>query len=764
MYEKLPSELKQKALFCLWRKRKHKGQVKKIPYQINGKCLSSTERTHFSSFGAVMEKASEYDGIGIGVFDGFCAIDIDHCCNNGEFSEMAKDIIATMNSYTEFSPSGDGVHIYFKADSLAYDKSRYYINNRKIGLEVYVSDHTNKFITVTGNAVNDFGIEERSEELLAILEKYMVRQQTDKKADRDIPGSILSDDSVITKAMSSQQGEKFNALWNGKIPDGKSHSEADAALCAMLAFWCGGDTEQMDRLFRQSGLYRNKWEREDYRTSTLNNAVALTREFYKPFPTSSPSEEFSDTTQFLQAIKPESNSRYPWTDIGFGRMFADCFKGIARYVPERKCWYCYNDGVWSPDTGNLRTMELCKSLADSLMLYSVSIADEDKRGKFIDFFKKWQTRRTRETILKDAQSVHPISMREFDSDPYIFNCRNGTLHLDTMEFTPHCPDDRLTKISEVVYDPTARCERFIAFVDEVTNGNAEQAKFLQKALAYGLSGDTHFECLFFLYGATTRNGKGTLCESVLKVLGNYGCTARPETISVKQNSSSNTPSEDIARLAGVRFVNISEPGKGLMLNAAMVKSMTGNDTLNARFLHENSFDFKPQFKLYINTNYLPNITDMTLFSSGRVVIIPFERHFDESEQDKSLKAEFAKPENQSAILNWLLEGYMLLRTEGMIPPDSVKAATAAYEHDSDKVAQFAEDCLISDPNAEVRTSEVYSCFKIWCIDNGHRVESMKTFKQSLMTLGTVTRRRPKNGGGDKTTLLLGFKLVSDFLG
>ena len=107
---------------------------------------------------------------------------------------------------------------------------------------------------------------------------------------------------------------------------------------------------------------------------------------------------------------------------------------------------------------------------------------------------------------------------------------------------------------------------------------------------------------------------------------------------------------------------------------------------------------------------------------------------------------------------------MLLRTEGMIPPDSVKAATAAYEHDSDKVAQFAEDCLISDPNAEVRTSEVYSCFKIWCIDNGHRVESMKTFKQSLMTLGTVTRRRPKNGGGDKTTLLLGFKLVSDFLG
>ena len=186
---------------------------------------------------------------------------------------------------------------------------------------------------------------------------------------------------------------------------------------------------------------------------------------------------------------------------------------------------------------------------------------------------------------------------------------------------------------------------FTVFINEITNGDVEKAKFLQKALGYSISGDTRYECLFILYGATTRNGKGTLCESVLKILGGYGCTAKPETISTKQHINSQTPSEDIARLAGIRFANISEPGKGLVLNAAQVKSMTGNDTLNARFLHENSFDFRPQFKLYINTNYLPVINDMTLFSSGRVIIIPFDRHFSESEQDKTLKAEFSKPEN-----------------------------------------------------------------------------------------------------------------------
>ncbi len=181
------------------------------------------------------------------------------------------------------------------------------------------------------------------------------------------------------------------------------------------------------------------------------------------------------------------------------------------------------------------------------------------------------------------------------------------------------------------------------------NGDMDKARFLQKALGYSVSGDTRFECMFFLYGETTRNGKGTLMESILRVIGDYGRAVRPETIALKHSVNSQNPSEDIARLAGIRLANISESSRGLLLNAAQVKSMTGNDTLNDRFLHENSFDFQPQFKLYVNTNYLPVITDTTLFTSGRVLIIPFDRHFEEYEQDKGLKAEFRKPEVQSAI-------------------------------------------------------------------------------------------------------------------
>lgn len=254
---------------------------------------------------------------------------------------------------------------------------------------------------------------------------------------------------------------------------------------------------------------------------------------------------------------------------------------------------------------------------------------------------------------------------------------------------------------------------------------------MQKSLGYGLTGDTRYECMFFYYGATTRNGKGTLMESTLHVMGDYGLTVRPETIAAKPSANSQNPTEDIARLAGVRFANISEPRRGLVLNEAQIKSMTGNDTLNARFLHENSFDFKPQFKLYVNTNYLPAITDMTLFSSGRIVIIPFDRHFEEWEQEQNLKAEFSRPEAASAILNWLIEGYTILKEEGFAQPKAVKDATMSYQHDSDKMELFVEEFLEQEKDAECRTSAVYQAYRNWCNDNGYFAENSRNFNQAL---------------------------------
>lgn len=759
MYENLPQYLKDNALFCLWKLETRNGKPTKVPYRIDGFRANSTKASDFTSFSEAISafQKGKYDGIGIMVHDNISAIDIDNCVINGDLSNMAKDVVNTVDAYTEYSPSGKGIRVITLTIDMNYDKTRYFINNRKIGMEVYVAGCTAKFVTLTGNIIKLGDFTDRTDNVKAVMDKYMLRPVRKKQNIAPPTGSYLSDKSVISTASTAINGSKFKKLWNGNISDYPSNSEADMALCSILAFYCGGDTEQMDRLFRQSGLMRDKWERDDYRATTLEKAVSATSEFYTPYRVSSATEDFSDTVQKLISIDAVNNSRYRSGDMGFGRLFADVYNGVAQYVPERKKWYVYDGQRWVADIGSLKVMELAKNLADSLVLYALTIKDETIRTSYMEHCRKWQQRRFREIYLKEAQSIYPVSIEEFDKDKFLFNCQNGTMDLKTMTFREHSAEDKITKLSPIEYEPTAFSERFNRYISEIMSGDTEKAKFLQKILGYAISGDTRYECMFFLYGATTRNGKGTLMESILKIMGDYGRAVRPETIAQKQNVNSQNPSEDIARLAGIRFANISEPSKGLVLNAAQVKSMTGNDTLNARFLNENSFDFEPQFKLYINANYLPVINDTTLFTSERIIIIPFDRHFSEDEQDKTLKTEFTKPKVQSAILNWLIEGYALLQKEGLSQPQSVKDATAEYYHENDKMQMFADDCLEYTGSTDVRTADVYSAYRQWCVDCGCYPENQRNFNQALRTFGKVTRKRPLDGG-EKTTLLIGYRL------
>lgn len=766
--EKIPSYLKEHASWCNFRYENRKGNKTKVPYNpVTGYKAFVNKPETFADFDTAVSALKDYDGLGIRVDGVIIAIDLDHCIENGKLTTQAADIVSHFrNTYIETSPSGTGLRIIlFVTEGYTYDKDTYHI--KKGNIEVYVAGATNRFVTITGDVYLDNEICENMDSLEWLLNKYMKRK-IPKKSSEDLQvyrESYLTDDSVLAKAMTSKQGEKFRKLWNGDSSDYPSNSEADLGLISILAFYCNGNREQVDRLYRQSALVRSKWDElhgnKTYGEMTIDTALSGMKNFYSPIVPSLASEDFDDEMDCLMTLNPEDSTKYPWTDIGAGMLFADFYKDNLRYVPERKSWFFYENGIWQQDLGSLKAMKLCMKLANLLHMYALKITDEHKRKEYMNYTRRWQSHGTRVNILKDAQVYHPISATEFDADPYIFNCKNGTIRMDTFECLAHKSADKLTKISDVIYDPQAHSDRWDKFIAEIMSCDKEKAKFLQKLFGYGLTGDTRHECMTILYGASTRNGKGTLCESVLKVLGSYGCTARPETLAQKINANSSQPTEDIARLAGVRFVNISEPGKGLVLNAAQVKNLTGNDTINARFLHENSFDFKPLFKLYINTNYLPAINDMTVFSSNRVIIIPFERHFDESEQDKTLKREFSKPEVQSAILNWLLEGYALLQEEGLTPPQSVKVATAQYEHDSDKMVLFMEDCM-EKGNYEERTSAIYQRYRTWCQENGHYPESMKNFRQSLETVVTVVRKRPKTGG-NKTTMVTGYRLLSDFL-
>lgn len=761
--EKIPQYLKDNGQFCNWRYELRDGNQTKVPYMSGTKRKANVDDpTTFTAFDTAAS-ATGYDGIGIRVSNDTVGIDLDHCMEEGKLLPWAQTIVDRFDAtYIEISPSGEGIRIFsLLPGGFEYDTQTYYI--KKDNIEVYIPGHTNRFLTVTGNTINGADVTETAESLVWLLDTYMRRPTPPTPAVAAPAESYLSDDEVIVKAASSKNGEKFKRLWNGDITGYKSQSEADAALVSILAFWCSGDKAQMDRLFRQSSLMREKWDSlrgaDTYGNISIEKAVSRMTDYYKPIIPRSAAEDFG--VDRLKELDPMDSSKYPWNDIGAGHIFADFYQDRLRYVPERKMWFYYEGGVWKLDKGNLRAMKYCMELANLMYTFALEIKDEDKRKSYMKYASRWQSHNNRVNILKDAQVYHPISFGSFDADIYIFNCKNGTLHIDTGEFTEHRSTDLLTKKSPVVYDPTACSERFVTYIDEIMSGDTDRAKFLQKILGYGLTGDTRHECMTILYGVTTRNGKGTLCESVLKVLGDYGCASRPESLAMKNHTNGSQPNEDVARLAGVRFVNVSEPGKGMVLDAAKVKAMTGNDTLNARYLHENSFDFQPQFKIYINTNYLPVINDMTLFTSDRIIIIPFDRHFDEHSRDTTLKQRFAKEGVQSAILNWLLEGYRLLQTEGLYLPKSVKEATDRYQHDSDKMALFFEDNLVADDTAEEMTSRVYARYKGWCQENGTYPEGMKNFKQGLQAIAPVVRKRPKRGG-EKTTLLIGYQLISEF--
>ena len=783
----IPQELKSNASFCVWKKEKRSGKATKVPYNPKtGALARSNDASTFSDFGTAMKAYAMggWDGIGYRVSECIGAIDIDHCIrDDGSLNDVAASILGFFpDTYFERSPSGTGLRGFFRlAPDFAYDKTVYYINNRKHGLEVYLPGTTNRFVTVTGDVYRSGVVKRDDDALASVLDTFMRRRNQAINGSIE-PCSYLTDEQVIERASRSESGEKFRALYDGRWEElYDSQSDADMAFVSMLCFWCGCVEEQIDRIFRSSGLMRDKWDRQTgdatYGQITMRNAILSARTIYLPVNTADVvDQEFenldedeehasfhpdlSKVTLTLEEMMPHTNPRYGREEIGIGNAFADYFKPIARYNANRGIWYVYDGAVWQPDEGNLAVMELAKYLADALYTFALQIKDEDTRNRYIKRVQKLQLRKNRRTMIEDAKSVYPVPHSVFDRNTDLFNCQNGTLNLTTGEFRPHDPADFLTLMSGITYDPEASCPRWTQFISEVMMNDSDLAAYLQKSLGYALTGDTSLECLFILYGATSRNGKGTTMETFLKIMGDYGKTSNPEMLSTRfGNTNASGPSEEIARLAGVRFVNISEPEKKITFNAALVKRMTGNDTLNARFLHENSFDFKPNFKIFINTNYKPSVSDMTLFYSNRLKLVPFKRHFEEHEQDKGLKNFFAEPANLSAIFNWCYEGYRQFMASDLSDPEAVKVATKEYQEESDRIGQFVDAWLEEGESYEVRTSAAYKLYGEWCDKYGYRKENSTNFNNAIQRFFPIQRKRPNGESGGPTTMLIGCRFL-----
>ena len=288
-YEALPDDLKDHGRFCAWRYEDRNGRQTKVPYHpLTGEAARSNDPGSFVSFSEAVQ-ANGYDGIGIGIFNGLCAVDLDDCItDSGYIKQPAADIIHLMHSYTEVSPGGNGIHILFRADGFSYDTGRYYIMNHRSGIEVYVAGATNKYVTVTGEHFEGvrYPFGDRTKELAVLLERFMKRPEADRGANGEnaANGAVqMSDSQLLAQAIRYPAVKK---LMYGDISGYQSQSEADLALCRHLAFWTAKDPEQMDRLFRRSRLMRPKWDerhgRDTYGAITIRKAIEGSTEVYTP--------------------------------------------------------------------------------------------------------------------------------------------------------------------------------------------------------------------------------------------------------------------------------------------------------------------------------------------------------------------------------------------------------------------------------------------------------------------------------------------------
>lgn len=444
---------------------------------------------------------------------------------------------------------------------------------------------------------------------------------------------------------------------------------------------------------------------------------------------------------------------YSWNESGMADLFGKLYNEDTRYCPEYKTWFTYDKGRWQRDTESLLLSGKIKEFVELLLLYSFEIEDETYQNEFRKFISKMGDRRFRERLMKDARDVLSITASDFDKDPNLINCLNGTFDLSKLEFREHRWQDFITKQTNFDYtwsfnenskvkDEHLHCKRWEDFIAEITSEqlsdntykpNSSKADYLQRALGYSLLGTNREECMFILHGKTTRNGKSTLLDAIDHMLGDYSSNA-PVALICKSNfaSSAEAPSPVLARLKGRRFVTMAESQESGNLDESIIKQLTGGEEITARELRQEPITFLPQFTLWLSCNSLPSVRDRSLFASDRLRVIEFNRHFGNSERDTSLKELFKTPEAMKGIFTWLVVGYRKYLDKGLTMSIAMQKVINNYVKDNDIVLQFLEEkCERSKDNSQIKVKTLYDSYKIWCKSNGFYVCSSKTFMKNL---------------------------------
>lgn len=747
-FNNIPQELRDFPQWIVWRKETRKGKTTKVPYKADGRHAKANDKQDWTSFDDAVKayETGKFDGIGF-MFskdDPFVGVDLDHCIEDGAYTDIARDIVDQLDSYTEFSPSGDGLHIIVKG-KLPLRGPATGKKNAELGIEVY---RHGRYFTFTGNVVQSKPVNERTESLKVMFKKYLEPKEIEKPSpppQRRKNISDLSERDLWEKMFNSKRGQEIKSLFDGSLIN-NDHSSSDLALCNYLAFWTDRDSNKMDSMFRDSGLMRDKWDRQansdgtTYGQLTISNAASQCPSTISDFTPPKPYEVF-----FPQKEDQQFKKRKPFfklTELGNAERIVYEHGKDIKYCPERE-WLIWDNKRWVEDSKKHIETITAKTLR-TIYKDADESSSEDVAKKLNEWAQKCERRSVRINSILDARPMVSVTNDELDKHPFLFNVRNGVIDLKTGKLINHDRDYLFTKIADIDYDKDAKCPNWNNFLesifqDDQGNVDHELIRFMQKAIGYTLTGDISEQQMFFLFG-TGRNGKSTFINTIQRILGAYGKQTNSDTFIRKKNDSG--INNDIARLDKARFVSAVESEEGQQLSESLVKQITGGERMMARFMRQEFFEFTPEFKVFFTTNHPPVIRGADEGIWRRICQIPFKVTIPKDKIDRRLpqKLEAEMP----GILAWAVEGCLLWQREGLEQPQSIKKATQEYREDMDILGPFiAEKCVV-DPSAKVEAKEMYADYKEYCIGNGEFELKNRAFYRMLESRGFKKARGTDN--------------------
>lgn len=451
-----------------------------------------------------------------------------------------------------------------------------------------------------------------------------------------------------------------------------------------------------------------------------------------------PNKMMEDRGAVLEVVpaNPTNNSTAPhdiappkFTDEDLALRFAKQYESKLRYVHKWGKWFCWNGTTWLEDStllGFNYAREICRAAS----------AECEKNSTQARNVASAKTVAAVERLAK-ADRIIAGTVDQWDADPWLLNTPKGIVDLRTGKISEH--DHRLYQSKTAAVGPGGNCPLWQKFLDRITDKDQELKKFIQRVIGYSLSGDTSEHALFFFFG-TGANGKSVVIDTIASILGSYQRTAPIETFTASNRDSHPT---ELASLQGARLVTATETEEGRRWAESKIKALTGGDEISARFMRQDFFEFKPNFKLLIAGNHKPGLRSVDEAIRRRFHLIPFKVTIPAGERDPDLKKKLEA--EWEGILEWAIEGCLAWQKNGLCPPPSVVQATEAYLDAEDGVSTWISECCSLEIDAWSSSSDLRLSWESWAETNGEPKGSAKRFAQNLEARGFTPNRRRNNG-------------------